>query len=72
MGYLYHAPPIPQHSQLGLSSKLNPFEKHYSALRRRLLHRTRLLDNVMGTLENCARAVQDDISSMSNDAEDSR
>ena len=72
MGYLYHAPPIPQHSQLGLGSKLNPFEKHYSALRRRLLHRTRLLDNVMGTLENCARAVQDDISSMSNDAENSR
>ncbi|KAF8347098.1 Vps51/Vps67 domain-containing protein [Amanita rubescens] len=72
MGYLYHIPSIPQHSQLGLGSKHNPFEKHYSALRKRLLHRTRLLDNVMGTLETCARSIQDDISSMSSGAEDSR
>ncbi|KAF8723850.1 hypothetical protein AX14_009076 [Amanita brunnescens Koide BX004] len=72
MGYLYHTSSIPQHSQLGLGSKLNPFERHYASLRRRLLHRTRPLDSVMGTLENCARAVQDDISSMSNEAEDSR
>jgi len=72
MGYLYHIPPIPQHSQLGLGSKHNPFEKHYSALRKRLLHRTRLLDNVMGALETCARSIQDDISSMSGGAEDNR
>ncbi|KAM6498542.1 Vps51/Vps67 domain containing protein [Amanita muscaria] len=59
--YLFQPLPLPQHSQLGLGSKVNVFEKHYAALRKRLLRRTKLLDTVLGQLENCARAIQDDI-----------
>ncbi|KAK2461556.1 hypothetical protein APHAL10511_006019 [Amanita phalloides] len=72
LSYLFQIPPLPQNSQLGFGSKVNPFEKHYSALRNRLLHRTRLVDSVMGTLESCARAIQEDISSMLNGMGDSR
>ncbi|KAF8632950.1 hypothetical protein AX15_001554 [Amanita polypyramis BW_CC] len=69
---LYFPPPMPQHSQLGLGSKINPFEKHYSALRKRLARRTRLLDDVIATLESCARSIQGDISSMSGGTTDNK
>ncbi|KAK0465603.1 Vps51/Vps67 domain-containing protein [Desarmillaria tabescens] len=56
----FQTPPLPTASSLGPMDA--SFQKYKSALRKQLLGRTTLLDDLLRTLENCARSIQHDLS----------
>lgn len=58
-GLLYQAPPLPVlHSA---TTSLESFRKYKSRLQQQLEYRTALLDEVLSTLENCAKSLQRDL-----------
>lgn len=58
-GFLFQAPPLPVlHSA---STSLESFRKYKSRLQQQLEYRTALLDEVLSTLENCAKSLQRDL-----------
>ncbi|KAK0456031.1 hypothetical protein EV421DRAFT_1749997 [Armillaria borealis] len=57
---LFQTPPLPTASSLGPIDA--SFQKYKSTLRKQLLGRTTLLDDLLRILENCARSVQHDLS----------
>ncbi|KAJ7070881.1 Vps51/Vps67 domain-containing protein, partial [Mycena amicta] len=60
INFLFDSPPLPVLT--GLAPGDSSFQKYKAALCRQLIGRTVLLDSVLGTLENCARSIQRDIS----------
>jgi len=64
--FLFQAPPLPVLSQAGPGPGLGPvdtsFQKYKATLRRQLVGRTSLLNDVLTTLERCARTLQQDLS----------
>lgn len=60
--FLFESPPLPVMSQGGAVSLDSSFTRYKSALRKQLLGRTSLLDDVLKTLENCAKTIQQDFS----------
>ncbi|KAG6868886.1 hypothetical protein C0993_008634 [Termitomyces sp. T159_Od127] len=58
VNFLFQAPPIPNSLQLSTDT---PFQKYTSSLRQQLVGRTALLDDVLATLESCARTIQQDL-----------
>ncbi|KAG6901470.1 hypothetical protein C0995_011490 [Termitomyces sp. Mi166 len=61
VNFLFQAPPIPNSTQSGLGSVDSSFQKYTSSLRRQLVGRTVLLDDVLATLESCARTIRQDL-----------
>ncbi len=57
---LFQTPPLPTASSLGPIDA--SFQKYKSTLRKQLLGRTTLLDDLLRVLENCARSIQHDLS----------
>ncbi|KAF7303300.1 hypothetical protein MKEN_01294100 [Mycena kentingensis (nom. inval.)] len=68
--FLFSAPPLPTLS--GVAAGDSSFQKYRAALCRQLVGRTALLDSVLATLENCAKALQRDIAVISSGDDDSR
>lgn len=60
--FLFEAPPLPMASQIGSVMLDSSFHRYKSALRKQLLGRTSLLDDVLKTLETCAKIIQQDFS----------
>jgi hypothetical protein len=59
---LFQVPQLPVLSQAGFGVKETSSQKYEATLRRQLVGRTLLLNAVLITLENCARALQQDLS----------
>ncbi|RDB29071.1 Conserved oligomeric Golgi complex subunit 1 [Hypsizygus marmoreus] len=58
---LFHAPPLPTSTQASLGLVDTSFQKYKASLRRQIVGRTSLLDEVLATLESCARTIQQDL-----------
>ncbi|KAF8973530.1 hypothetical protein BDZ97DRAFT_1648009 [Flammula alnicola] len=58
--FLFQPPPIPTVSQTVKSFVDTPFQKYQISLKRQLVGRSSQLDTVLSTLEQCARAIQQD------------
>ncbi|KIY51289.1 hypothetical protein FISHEDRAFT_37614 [Fistulina hepatica ATCC 64428] len=58
---LFEAPPVPTVSQTSIAPVKTSFNKYRNTLRRQLVGRTPLLDEILSTLETCAKALQDDL-----------
>lgn len=66
--YLFQAPPMPSVSQVGTNPATGAsFKKYTSALRRQINGRTRLLEDVLGTIEHRASVLQKDLNTMNRD-----
>jgi hypothetical protein len=61
---LFNPVPLPTlpHSGVGRVTSDASFQKYKDALRRQLLGRTTALDDILNVLENCAEALQRDLS----------
>ncbi|KAF8078884.1 Vps51/Vps67 domain-containing protein [Lyophyllum atratum] len=59
--FLFQAPPLPTLSQTGLGPVNASLQKYKTSLRRQLVGRTSLLDDVLATLESCARTIRKDL-----------
>ncbi|KAG6910534.1 hypothetical protein DXG01_009953 [Tephrocybe rancida] len=59
VGFLFQAPLIPNSSQGGPVD--TSFQKYTTSLRRQLVGRTAMLDDVLATLESCARTIRQDL-----------
>ncbi|KAJ7597522.1 Vps51/Vps67 domain-containing protein [Mycena floridula] len=71
--FLFQAPPLPVSTQNVTVSLDLSFQKYKTALRKRLLGRTSVLDEVLKTLETCARTIQHDLSQvLRGEGEDTR
>ncbi|KAF8167632.1 hypothetical protein B0H34DRAFT_24536 [Crassisporium funariophilum] len=60
--FLFQSPPIPILSQSIKSFVDIPFQKYQLALKRQLVSRSAQLDDILSTLEQCARTIQHDFS----------
>ncbi|GLB35902.1 putative vps51/Vps67 [Lyophyllum shimeji] len=59
--FLFQAPPLPTLSQANLGPMDASLQKYKASLRQQLIGRTSLLDDVLATLENCARTIREDL-----------
>ncbi|KAF5323366.1 hypothetical protein D9611_005665 [Ephemerocybe angulata] len=64
---LFHAPPPPNSSQTSKVHDPVPFQQYQASLKRQLLGRTAQLDAVLSTLEQAARSIQKDFSTVLSD-----
>jgi hypothetical protein len=62
VNFLFQPTPFPIHSQTTFGQGEVSFQKYKSTLRRQIIGRTTLLDDVLATLENCARTIKQDLS----------
>ncbi|KAG6841748.1 hypothetical protein C0991_007077 [Blastosporella zonata] len=69
VGFLFQAPPTPSSTQTGLGPGDTSFQKYTSSLRRQLVGRTAMLDDVLATLESCARTIRQDLAHVMAGAE---
>lgn len=59
--FLFQTPPLPIQSQTIHGQGEASLHKYKHTLQRQIIGRTTLLDDVLATLENCARTIQDDL-----------
>ncbi|KAG6817979.1 hypothetical protein H0H87_012447 [Tephrocybe sp. NHM501043] len=67
VGFLFQAPAVPSSSHSGLGD--TSFQKYTTSLRRQLVGRTAMLDDVLSTLESCARTIRQDLAHVMTGAE---
>ena len=70
--FLFRATSPPIHPQIAYGQGETFFQKYKSTLRRQIIGRTTLLDDVLATLENCARTIQQDLSHVIDGGDETR
>jgi conserved oligomeric Golgi complex subunit 1 len=60
INFLFQVAPLPTNTQTIYGQGEASFHSYKSTLRRQIIGRTSLLDDVLTTLENCARIIQQD------------
>ncbi|KAG5650993.1 hypothetical protein H0H81_010293 [Sphagnurus paluster] len=70
--FLFQTPLLPTLSQAGMGQADASFQKYKASLRRQLLGRSTLLDDVLATLENCARTIRQDLAHVMASGEETR
>ena len=61
MDFLFQAAPLPIHTQTIHGQGEASFHKYKNTLRRQIVGRTALLDDVLAILENCTKTIQQDL-----------
>ena len=62
LDFLFQSPSVPIFSQTTKSFGDTPFQKYQLTLKRQLIGRSAQLDDILSSLEHCARTIQHDLS----------